>query len=224
MDFLKDRQGRLVLIGGALALLAGLGIAAGLGLRHRDDTPPPPPASQGGLVIETGQGEEASLDPAKPLRCFVAGQFVGELTLSDCATRNGVATGALDVGVDETGALAAADAAGTVLTPLPPVTVALQPKPASAPVAVAPAAGPPAGACWRYAQGEWRQLPADLSLDGCVQALFAGRCERPGAATYGRWMAQTLRLVPGRVEVSGDNRSFRKLADQAAGCVIPPLA
>ena len=81
----------------------------------------------------------------------------------------------------------------------------------------------PAGACWRYAGAEWRRLPSDLTLESCVQTLFAGRCEPAGSATYGRWMQQTLRLVPGRVEVSADNRRFRTLADQGAGCVINPI-
>jgi hypothetical protein len=66
-------------------------------------------------------------------------------------------------------------------------------------------------------------LQADVSLNVCVQALFAGRCERPGGATYGRWGQQTLRLVPGRVEISADNHSFRTLADQGAGCAITPV-
>jgi hypothetical protein len=56
-----------------------------------------------------------------------------------------------------------------------------------------------------------------------VQTLFAGRCERSGGAAYGRWMQQTLRLVSGRVEVSGDNRSFRPLAEQASNCSIAPV-
>ena len=87
----------------------------------------------------------------------------------------------------------------------------------------ATAASGPAGSCWRYADGGWRKLPNDLTLNGCVQTLFAGRCERPGGATYGRWMQQTLRLVPGKVEVSGDNRSFRPLAEQASNCSIQPI-
>ena len=63
-------------------------------------------------------------------------------------------------------------------------------------------------------------MAAELTLNACVQTLFAGHCERPGGATYGRWMSQTLRLVPGRVEVSGDNRSFHTLADQTEGCAV----
>ena len=62
-----------------------------------------------------------------------------------------------------------------------------------------------------------------MDLDGCVQSLFAGRCEKPGAASYGRWGAQTLRLVTGRIEVSDDNRSFQMLAPQGTDCMIAPI-
>ena len=227
MEALKDRRIVLALIGGALALLAGLGIAIGLMGRHRDDKAAAPPAAQAGLVVETRSTNEGKLDPKAQLRCFVAGQFVGESTLADCAKRNGVATGALDVGVDPSGNLAAAGQAGTVLTPLPPPQAA---PPEGAPAVGVPApsptagAGPvPAGACWRYASGEWRKLPQDLGLSACAQTLFAGRCERSGGATYGRWMGETLRLVPGRIEVSNDNRSFRTLVEQGPGCAVPPV-
>ena len=61
-----------------------------------------------------------------------------------------------------------------------------------------------------------------MGLNACVQALFAGRCEKSGGASYGRWGAQTVRLVPHRVEISSDNKSFRTLVEQAdAGCSIP---
>ncbi|MFP5448060.1 MAG: hypothetical protein ACLGHU_04905 [Alphaproteobacteria bacterium] len=230
MDFLNDRRVVLSLVGGALALLAGLGIAVGLLARGDDAPAEAPPASKAGLVVETTDMDDGRLDPARPLRCFVSGQFVGEVTLTECAQRNGVATGALDVGVDESGALAAADAAGTVLTPLPPPVETVTPAATApnTPTATDSAPGPsapsaPAGACWRYTDAEWRRLPGDLTLNACVQALFAGRCEASGGATYGRWMQQTLRLVPGRVEVSADNRRFRTLADQGAGCAIAPI-
>lgn len=227
MEFLKDRRTLLALIGGALALLAGVVLATMMVGKGRNETAPPPPASQGGLVVETGAPDDGRMDPAKPLRCYVAGQYVGEITLAECAKRNGVATGALDVGVDPAGNLAAADQAGTMLTPLPPQPEPVTPvqtapaAPVQAPTAT-PAAGP-AGSCWRYVDGGWRKLPNDQTLNGCIQTLFAGRCERPGGATYGRWMQQTLRLVPGKVEVSGDNRSFRPLAEQASNCSIQPV-
>src|SRR5258708_15387382 len=120
MDFLKDRRTVLVLAGAAVALLAGLIIAWTLVAAHRGEATAPPPASQAGLVIDAAEAADARMDPAKPLRCFVAGQPVGELTLAECAKRNGVSTDALDVGVDQTGALAAPEPAGAMLTPLPP--------------------------------------------------------------------------------------------------------
>lgn len=216
----------LVIAGGALALVAGVVIAWLLLAGGQGERPDAPPASEGGLVIDNSALDDR-LDPARPLRCFVAGQFVGELTLAECAQRNGVATGALDVGVDETGALAAAQDAGAALTPLPPLEeqpVVAEPEPAPAAVPQVQAAAQPAtAACWRYADNQWRKLPGDMPLNACVQTLFAGRCERPGNATYGRWSQQTLRLMPGRVEVSGDNRSFRPLVEQGPGCNFPNL-
>jgi hypothetical protein len=211
MDF-KDRRTQLVIAGAAAALLAGLLLAVGLTRSHGGDGNGSPPASEGGLVIDSS-GDDGKLDPAKPLRCFVAGQFAGELTLAECAKRNGVATGALDVGVDAAGALAAADQAGTVLTPLPP------PATVAGAENTQPVAGE-TGGCWRYVNNQWRREPADMPLQVCVATLFAGRCERAGGATYGRWGQQTLRLVPGRVEISGDNQSFRPLAQQAQDCSI----
>jgi hypothetical protein len=135
-----------------------------------------------------------------------------------------VATGALDVGVDETGALAAADQAGTVLTPLPP--------PAEAPTVPAPAATPshadpgrvsstPLAVCWRYAGGEWRKLPGEITVNACAQQISGGKCEKPGGATYGRWGDETLRLVPGRVESSSDNRTFHSIIELGPNCSIP---
>jgi hypothetical protein len=217
MNF-RDRRTQFVLGGAAVALLAGLAIAWVMLVAQHREPKQAPPASSAGLVIDSSGPEDARMDPAKPLRCFVAGQFVGELTLVDCAKRNGVATDALDVGLDESGALAAADQAGAVLTPLPPEPDAKQAgsDEAGAPLPV----NAPVGTCQRYEQGKWAKIPGEVSLNACVQALFAGRCERPGGASYGRWMQQTLRLVTGRVEVSADNHSFRILADQGAGCAI----
>ena len=218
MNFLKDRRIALALAGAAVALLAGLAIAWTLVSKHRGETTPPPPASRAGLVIDSAAVGDGHMDPAKPLRCFVAGQFVGDMALSECAKRNGVSTDALDVGLDQTGALAAADQAGAMITPLPPVEskgedAGAEPPPAAAPQVIS---GPP-GACWRYAEGQWRKLPAEMGLGACAQVLFAGRCEHTGEVAYGRWAQETLRLVPGRIEISADNRSFRPLMDQP-GC------
>ena len=201
------------------ALAAGGLIALALVRGHHGEASGPPPASQGGLVIDSSGGQVGRIDAAKPLRCFVDGKFVGELTLTACAQRNGVATDALDVGVDASGALAA----GQGGQPAAPAAAAVQPAAPAASVAAPAAAESPAalGDCWRYADNHWRKLPGETSLNGCAQALFAGRCEQAGGASYGRWGQQTLRLVPGRVEISADNRAFHTLNEQGAGCSIP---
>lgn len=225
MELLNDRRTVLALAGAAVALLAGVAFAWVLVVQHRGERVPPPAASRAGLVIDSSDVPDGHMNSTRPLRCFVAGQFVGELTLAECAKRNGVATDALDVGLDRTGALAAADQAGAMITPLPP-TEAKSEEAGAAPDTTSPAAAPtivsgPLGACWRYSEGQWRKLPNDLALLACVQTLFAGRCERAGEAVYGRWAQQTLRLVAGHVELSSDNRTFRSLMDQQ-GCPAPP--
>jgi hypothetical protein len=215
----------IVVVGGLAALAAGLGAA--WMLLGDGGSEPRPPASDGGLVIVATGPDDGPVEAGKLLRCFVQGQFVGELSLTACAQRNGVATDALDVGLDETGALAAAEQAGQVLTPLPPVE-------ADPPVDVEsalPAAddsdeAQPANApsaCWRHGGGRWRKVSSDTSLDACIQTLFAGRCEKANGASYGRYGQQTLRLVAGRVEVSDDNRAFRTLVGQGPDCAIPPV-
>jgi hypothetical protein len=62
-----------------------------------------------------------------------------------------------------------------------------------------------------------------MDLNSCVQTLYAGQCEQRGAASYGRWGEQTLRLVRDKVEISSDNRRFRTLVEQGPGCAIPPV-
>lgn len=222
---------------GALALLAALGIGVGALVRHAahqtaaQQTEIDESSAPASLQVEMGSGDQG-LDLTKPLRCFVGGQFVGMLTLKDCAQRNGVETGQLDVGLDAAGEVAAASSADAELQPLPtaPVPPAALPPPAPAPqaspLAVGPEAAAPAGessACWRYS-GDWRKLGDDLTLDACVQALFAGKCVRPGAADYGRWGEDTLRLVTGKVERQSAGGGFRTLVRQPTGdCTIPHL-
>ena len=224
MDVLRDR--RVILGGGgALALLLGVGIAAFI--MHRDPAPQgPPPASKGGLVVEEGRDDQ-SLDPARPLRCFVGGRLVGTMSLAQCARKNGVATSALDLGVDATGALAAASDTGPVVQTLTQAQAQAVPTeaPPGSPPTIAPTAaggGAPTAPCWRR-DSDWRRLPTDLTLNACVQALYAGRCEKTGGATYGRWGEETLRLVPRRVEISADNRTFRPLVEQTASCTPLPV-
>jgi hypothetical protein len=220
--------------GGGLALLAGLLIAWAI-LAHSHKPTEAPPASQGGLVIVSGRDDDAKLDPNRPLRCFVGGQFVGELPLAVCAQRNGVATGSLDVGLDQAGALAATNGASADLTPLapqqPPQSLpVIETQPPAAANAAPPAAtsgeGPQsqasAEACWRYDSGGWKRLPALLGLNACVSALYAGLCPGPNDAYYGRWDDQTLRLMGGRVEISADNRNFRSFVDPWPPCASAP--
>jgi hypothetical protein len=231
---LADR--RVLIAGGmALALLAGLGVAAIF--MFRDGDPPEEVASGSGLVVQTGRPDDVKMDPQRPLRCFVDGKSIGEIPLRDCAQKNGVATGALDVGLDQSGSLAAATGPTSDVTPLPPSeapdTEATTPRPEPAddvvrPAPVAPprpvaAAAGPAG-CWRYGDGGWSRLTDDMPLPACIEALYAGQCEPAGSVAYGRWGARTLRLAGGAVQVSDDNRSFRVLVTQGPGCSIPPPA
>lgn len=226
---METSTNRWVLIGGgAAALLAGVSIAIALYGKRSPEPAPPPPAAQGGLQVSVA--DAPALDQARPLRCFVDGQYVGLFTLADCARKNGVAAQSLDVGLDETGALAAAPTASLAPPPIlpkpaPVETASAAPvKPAEeAPAAAAPSAPAAAPACLRFAGSDWRQLPEGQSLGACVQALFAGRCVRPGDAIYGRYGDVTLRLVPGRVEQSFDNRTFRLLVEQKRGCALPEI-
>ncbi len=225
MDRLKDRR-VILAVGGGLALAAGLGIAAWL-VAGGKDPDEAPPASQGGLIVQTGRDDDVKLDPTHPLRCFVGGQLAGEMTVAACAARNGVAAGALDVGVDTTGALSGSTGQPTAqVAPLPPMSP--DQAQADAPAGATPVVAKSAGrsgvqACWRYSGGSWARLAPDMSLDDCVQTLYAGQCVRAGGAAYGRWNDRTLRLTDGRVETSPDNRAFHTLAEQGPDCSVAPL-
>ncbi|MDQ3126696.1 MAG: hypothetical protein M3Q74_13960 [Pseudomonadota bacterium] len=213
----------LIAIGAGLAVVAAVVIAL-IFSGGRDRNSDPPPAAQGGLTVDVADAPE--LNTTRELRCFVDGQYIGLATLSDCARRNGVATDALDVGLDETGALAAAPTASFAPPPsAPPVelTEAEQPPLVDQP-AVEPSVQPASGAtCLRHTGSDWRSLSSNMSLNACVQALYSGTCVRPGEALYGRWGDMTLRLVPRRVEQSNDNSRFRTLVDQDRSCTFPGL-
>jgi hypothetical protein len=224
MEPWKDRR-IVAVVGVCAALLLGLLIV--LHLVHTKKSDQPPPADQAGLIIRQGRPDDAKLDPKRELGCFVAGQYIGQATWADCAKKNGVATGDLDVGIDAQGGLAgAAPNTGTPLTPLPPSNTqapapAIQTpaQPSSTPP-VLPVASTGAGsACWRFADRTWYRM-ADMPRSACIQNLFAGHCEKAGSATYGRWGDQTLRLVPGKVEASDDNHSFHTVAEQGPNCAI----
>jgi hypothetical protein len=231
----SDRKVMIAAGVGGLALIAALGIGIGALVRghHKQPAPEaltlPESGSPNSLQVEMGSSD-TGLDLTRPLRCFVGGKFVGMLDLKECAQRNGIPPGQLDVGLDTAGNVAAASSTGEVLQPLPsaptPPAAVSPPAPApTAPAAAPDALGPSAegGVCWRYA-GDWRKVGEDMSLDACVQALYAGKCERPGAAEYGRWGDTTVRLVTGKVERQGSGGGFRTLVRQPPGdCTIPHL-
>ena len=213
----------IIAVGAGLVIIAAVVLAL-IFTGGGDKTPEASPASKGGLVVNLA--DAPSLEPTRELRCFVDGQFVGMATLADCAQRNGLATDALDVGLDATGALAAAPTAAFAPPPeLPAVQMAeeepqpsMEPMPAPRPTPAA--AGSP---CLRHSGSDWRTLSSNMSLNACVQALYAGTCVGPGDAQYGRWGDTTLRLVPRRVEQSGDNSRFRTLAEQDRNCQFPGM-
>src|SRR5688572_15392695 len=132
MDFAQPRL-RLALWGALAALIAGGLIAFIMSRGQQGEPTPPPPASQGGLIIDSSGTGLGRIDAAKPLRCFVGGRFVGDLTLRDCAQRNGVATDALDVGIDASGALAASPPGVVAVIPLPPSATGAAPAASAAP-------------------------------------------------------------------------------------------
>lgn len=124
------------------------------------------------------------------------------------------------MGLDASGALAAANGSATPLTPLPPQTPAdVQAQ------TVATSNGGASDTCWRHVASAARQLPGTMSLDACVQALFAGRClTDEDTPELGRWGAETLRLEPGEVDISEDGNDFRPIAAQSPDCSIPPVS
>lgn len=213
----------ILLIGGGLAVVAAVVLALVFGAGGPNSAEKAP-VETGDLTVDLA--DAPALESTRQLRCFVAGQFVGMATLEDCAGRNGLATDALDVGLDETGALSAAPTAAFAPPPQLPAEMA------EGPIMVDPGAGAstpvagPAGAgdgCLRYAGSEWRSVGNGLTLAQCVRALYAGTCVRPGDAQYGRYGDMTLRLVPRRVEQSNDNARFRLFTDQDRNCQFPGL-
>lgn len=224
MAFSKDTR-TVVIAGAGLAVLAAVAAALMFGAGATNDPNNVPPAAEGGLKIDLA--EAPVLEPTRELRCFVDGQFVGMSTLADCARRNGVASSALDVGLDSTGALAAAPTASFAPPPVVPAQT-------ETPAATAPSqqntetkpavVSTTGGACLRHVGSEWRQVGSGMSIGACVQALYSGTCVRtPGDAQYGRWNDTVLRLVPRRVEQSSDNVRFRTLASQNRNCQFPDL-
>jgi len=220
----------------ALVLAAGAALTAA-GCRRAK----PPEAAPTGALLKVEMGTSAKLDPQSALRCFVHGQFVGMQTPAQCADKNGVPAGALDVGLDQSGSLAAG-AGDAHLAPIansvddnsvagadpgdgasPPSPPPMTPAQAASAPATLPADGA-TGDCLRYIRGAWQGVGDGVPLGVCVHTLFAGRCVGPGQTLYGRWGRETVRLMPGRVEMSDNNRDFHPLVAQSASdCSLPPL-
>jgi hypothetical protein len=232
-----SNQKTVLAAGAGIALIIGVGLAV-LFVAKNPKPSGPPAASQGGLQISVNNTPPPN--SSKKLLCYVNDAPVGELSLADCAKQNGVLEGALDVGLDDNGNLAAAPTASLAPPPALPPAAALPPtaqpstpgaatpsepraqattQPSALPAQARAGAG---AACMRYSSGEWRQVSGSMGLNDCIQALFAGRCLHPGEADYGRYGDSTLRLVPGKVEQATDNAHFHTVVEQRRGnCEIP---
>lgn len=215
----------IIAVGAGLAILVAVVLAL-VFTGGRSEAPSAPRPEPGDLTVDVT--DVGPMEPTRELRCYVNGQFVGMATLAVCAQRNGVATDALDVGLDETGALVAAPTASLAPPPiLPPIEmteVDPSPMPDEIDQPTTPTVQPVSGSpCLRFGGNEWRTVSPGMTLNQCVQALYAGTCVRPGEALYGRHGEVTLRLVPRRVEQSNDNNRFRALIDQDRNCQFPGL-
>jgi hypothetical protein len=219
MEFLKDRRAILLLGGACLAVVGGLALVVVMAM-GQDPSDDAMQAGGTGLVVQAGHDAVQKLDPAQPLRCFTNGRLAGVMTVAECAKKNGVTTGALEVGVEKSAAPAAGNVAVIDAAPPPPEPPIEE---ASATDGQDGAESDQAGGqpCWSHDGGAWSRTPGATSLNACVRTLFDGQCVRPGAAAYGRWGDRTLRLVQGRVEMSADGHSFRTLTQQTDGCAIP---
>jgi hypothetical protein len=220
----KDQKRWIAIaIGATVAIVVGIVLAMGLSHGHKDEEKMNDQPT--GLTF-TVADPSPSLDAKKPLRCYVNGAYVGDLTLGECAKKNGVAAQKLDVGVDDAGNLTAAPTASLVPVPGAPASAIAGAEPADPAqgAEVVPdtrAASGPTAACLRFSSNSWNKLSDNVTLGQCAVLLFDQRCVTPGQASYGRWGSKTLRLVPKRVEQSDDNATFRPLVDQGQGCSVP---
>ena len=212
----------LIAIGAGIAIIAAVVIALLLN-GGRDEPAGPSPAAQGGLTIDVA--DAPGLDSERELRCFVNGQFVGMANLADCARQNGLATEAMDVGIDQSGQAAAfvPPAGPPPVEDIPVIEIEPYPEDVSEPTRPTNQPTRVGSACLRHTGSDWRSLSGNMSLSACVQALYAGTCVRPGDAQYGRWGDTTVRLVAGRVEQSADNSRFSTLVEQDRSCQFPEL-
>ena len=205
MSPFSDRRVVIGVSAGAVVAVLAL-ILAFVGGRHgakaQAAAGDPALADKPALQLEVGKPDPKQNAKTQAVRCFVNGQLVGMTTLNECAQKNGTASQTLDVGLD---------APPPGASPAPP------------PVRSAAALASQTAECLRYGTDGWKGYGAPLSLGACVRVLFQGQCAHAGEAFYGRWGGQSLRLIPGRVEISDDNRSFRQLVEQDADCQLPSL-
>ena len=216
MDLTRNR--RLLIIGGVAAGLAAVVIVVAIAALRAGDDEAPAEASGPGLVVQTSGQPPQKLDPADALKCYVGGKLVGEMRVADCAARNGVATGPLEVGVEKAPDAAPVNAVAAELPPPPPpppIDVAVRDDSGADP---ATAGGKP---CWSHDGGGWSRAPGGMDLDACVEFLFAGQCLRSGGVVYGMWGDRTLRLTADRVEMAHGGGVFRAVPDQPALCGAP---
>jgi len=217
-------QKRWIAIGVGAAVAIGVGIVLAMGVSHGHKNDEKMNDQPTGLTF-TVADPAPSLDVKKPLRCYVNGAYVGDITLADCAKKNGVAAQQLDVGIDDNGNQVAAPTGSLVPVPGAPASgdVAQPADPAQGAEIVPPTAmaSGPTAACLRFSSNSWNKLSDNVTLGQCAILLFDTRCVSPGQAAYGRWGSKTLRLVPRRVEQSDDNATFRPLVDQGQGCSVP---
>ncbi|ESQ84449.1 hypothetical protein AEAC466_08845 [Asticcacaulis sp. AC466] len=221
---MKDQKRWIAIgIGATVAIVIGIILAMGMSHGHKDD--PKMNDQPTGLTFKVAD-PTPTLDSKKPLRCYVSGAYVGDVTLAECAKKNGVAAQQLDVGIDDNGNQVAAPTASLVPVPGAPASTpptAAEPDPAQGAEVVpnTQAAAGPTAACLRYSSNSWNRLADNITIGQCAILLYDGRCVSPGQASYGRWGGKTLRLVPKRVEQSDDNATFRPLVDQGQGCSVP---
>ena len=221
MNALQDRR-VIAALGGVIVLLLALLIGVFVLRSHRKDEAPfrPPPAAC------RSSRDRRTTAPAPASRCAAswAASSSAWRRWATARRRTEVASQALDVGLDP--------ATGAVTNPsgslAPPPAAPAAPVASSAPSQEADAdeggsqqPAVPAGECLRYNGDGWRAAGTGVTVGQCVRTLYEGRCARPGEAVYGRWGQQTLRLIPGRVEMSGDNRNFHPLMQQGADCSLP---
>ncbi len=94
----RGSSGRLLAVGAGLALIAGVAVAVSILPRHaRTEQAAPSPGAA--LQVHRYVAPPKPFAATRALPCYVDGVAAGPLSLTDCARRNGVASGRLDVGL-----------------------------------------------------------------------------------------------------------------------------